>query len=60
MPVLTMHVAVLLYPGCIFFEITLAAETLAGRRTLSCCTPDGGSFGSLPIPASSSDAEAVR
>jgi putative intracellular protease/amidase len=35
-------VAVLLYPGCIFFEIALAAETLAGQGAkLSWFTPDG-------------------
>ncbi|MGC4076609.1 MAG: hypothetical protein QM702_06155 [Rubrivivax sp.] len=55
-----MHVAVLVYPGCIFFEIALAAEVLAGRCTLSCCTPDGEPFGSLPTPASSFNAEAIR
>lgn len=55
MPVLTMHVAVLLYPGCIFFEIALAAETLAGHCTLSYYTPDGephrASNGATLVPA---------
>lgn len=34
-------VTVLLYPGCIFFEIALAAETLAPACTLRYLTPDG-------------------
>lgn len=34
-------VAVLLYPGCIFFEIALAAETLAKRREILYYTPQG-------------------
>lgn len=37
-------VAVLLYPGCLFFEIALAAETLADAgATLRWYTPDGAS-----------------
>ncbi|MFY7856903.1 MAG: DJ-1/PfpI family protein [Rubrivivax sp.] len=35
-------VVVLLYPGCIFFEIALAAEVLAARYSLRYLTPDGG------------------
>lgn len=34
-------VAVLLYPGCIFFEVALAAETLAPHRRVLWYTPDG-------------------
>lgn len=34
-------VTVLLYPGCICFEIALAAETLAPACTLHYLTPDG-------------------
>jgi transcriptional regulator GlxA family with amidase domain len=34
-------VAVLLYPGCIFFEIAPAAELLAPHATLRWLTPDG-------------------
>lgn len=34
-------VVVLLYPGCIFFEIALAAEVLAARYPLRFLTPDG-------------------
>ena len=33
--------AVLLYPGCIFFEIALAAETLAEHLSVLYYTPDG-------------------
>lgn len=36
-----MEAAVLLYPGCIFFEIALAAETLASCMRLRYFTPDG-------------------
>lgn len=36
-----MNVAVLLYPGCIFFEVALAAEVLAARARLQWLTPDG-------------------
>ena len=35
------EVAVLLYPGCSFFEIALATETLAPRCRLLWLTPDG-------------------
>jgi putative intracellular protease/amidase len=35
------QVAVLLYPGCVFFEIALAAETLAPRFAITFLTPDG-------------------
>ncbi|POZ62481.1 DJ-1/PfpI family protein [Chromobacterium alticapitis] len=34
-------IAVLLYPGCIFFEIALLAEELAGHAPLRYLTPDG-------------------
>lgn len=52
MPVLTMHVAVLLYPGGVSFEYALAAETLTGCGTLSCCTLDREPFGaSVPTRA---------
>ncbi len=34
-------VALLLYPGCVFFELALAAETLAPRYRIACHTPDG-------------------
>lgn len=34
-------VAVLLYPGCIFFEVALAAETLAKMMELRFFTPEG-------------------
>ena len=33
--------AVLLYPGCIFFEVALAAETLAEHMPIQYYTPDG-------------------
>ncbi len=36
-----MQVAVLLYPGCIFFEIALATETLAKHLPVLYYTPDG-------------------
>lgn len=35
--------AVLLYPGCVFFEVALAAEALAGSMQVSFYTPDGES-----------------
>lgn len=35
------EVCVLLYPGCVFFEIALATETLAAACTIRCLTPDG-------------------
>jgi transcriptional regulator GlxA family with amidase domain len=35
------EVAVLLYPGCIFFEIALAVETLAEHLSVRYYTPDG-------------------
>ena len=35
------EVAVLLYPGCIFFEIALATETLAEHVAVRYYTPDG-------------------
>ena len=38
---MTSEVAVLLYPGCIFFEVALAAETLAARLPVRCYTPTG-------------------
>ncbi|MFZ2989084.1 DJ-1/PfpI family protein, partial [Ideonella sp.] len=48
-------VAVLLYPGCIFFEIALAAEQLASRFELRYYTPDGAphaaSNGATLLPA---------
>lgn len=34
-------IAVLLYPGCIFFEVALATETLAPRARLAFYSPDG-------------------
>jgi putative intracellular protease/amidase len=34
-------VAVLLYPGCIFFEIALAVDVLAGHARVHYYTPDG-------------------
>ncbi len=37
------EVAVLLYPGCIFFEIALAVETLAEQLPVRYYTPDGQS-----------------
>lgn len=37
------EVAVLLYPGCIFFEIALATETLAAHFPVRYYTPDGRS-----------------
>ena len=37
-----LHVAVVLYPGCVFFEIALAVETLAAACTIGYYTPDGG------------------
>lgn len=36
-----MQVAVLLYPGCIFFEIAIATETLAKHLPVHYYTPDG-------------------
>jgi hypothetical protein len=57
---MTMHVAILLYPGCVFFEYALAAEVLAGRCPLSYCTPHREPFGSQPIPASLVKGEAIR
>ena len=36
-----MQAAVLLYPGCSFFEIALAAETLAAHMPVRYFTPDG-------------------
>lgn len=41
MPETPPFVAVLLYPGCIFFEIALAAETLRARYALRYYTPEG-------------------
>lgn len=38
------EVAVLLYPGGIFFEVALAAETLAAHLTVRYYTPDGAPF----------------
>jgi putative intracellular protease/amidase len=38
--------AVLLYPGCIFFEVALAAETLAKTMELRFFTPDGADHAS--------------
>jgi len=35
------EVAVLLYPGCIFFEVALAVETLAPKLLVSYYTPNG-------------------
>lgn len=35
-------VAVLLYPGCVFFEIALLAEELAGHAEIFYLTPNGG------------------
>lgn len=35
------QVAVLLYPGCIFFEVALALEALSGHCGLHFFTPDG-------------------
>jgi len=50
-------VAALLYPGCIFFEIALAAEELAKSCELRFFTPDGSphaaSNGSNLLPAGS-------
>lgn len=34
-------IAALLYPGCIFFEIALAVETLGAHRPIRYYTPDG-------------------
>jgi transcriptional regulator GlxA family with amidase domain len=34
-------VAVILYPGCIFFEVALAVEVLARHFSIRCFTPDG-------------------
>lgn len=49
--------AVLLYPGCIFFEVALAAEALAGSMDVSFYTPDGephcSSTGAIVSPAGS-------
>lgn len=36
-----MEVAVLLYPGCVFFEVALAMENLAKHLSLGVVTPDG-------------------
>lgn len=38
---MTKEVAVLLYPGCIFFEIALAVDTLAQHMPVRYFTPDG-------------------
>lgn len=50
-------VAVLLYPGCIFFEIALATETLAQSCEVMYFTPDGlahqASNGAVVQPAGS-------
>lgn len=35
------EVAVLLYPGCIFFEVALATETLAAHLPVRFYTPQG-------------------
>lgn len=35
------QVAVLLYPGCVFFEVALALEILARRSSVAFYTPDG-------------------
>lgn len=55
--------AVLLYPGCVFFEIALAAETLAKTHTLLYFSPDGAphaaSNGAL-IQAAGSYADLTR
>jgi transcriptional regulator GlxA family with amidase domain len=40
-PPMRQKIAVLLYPGCIFFEVALAAETLAKSLELRFLTPDG-------------------
>jgi putative intracellular protease/amidase len=56
-------VAVLLYPGCIFFEVALAAETLSKTMDLRFFTPDGedhaSSMGAV-IRAAGSYADLVR
>ncbi|NDY94070.1 DJ-1/PfpI family protein [Ideonella livida] len=36
-----MEVAVLLYPGCIFFEVALAVDTLSAHCPVKYYTPDG-------------------
>jgi len=38
---MSQQVAVLLYPGCVFFEIALAVETLAEHMAVRYYTPDG-------------------
>ncbi|MBS0448476.1 MAG: DJ-1/PfpI family protein [Proteobacteria bacterium] len=35
------RIALLLYPGCIFFEVAAALELLAPACTIVCLTPDG-------------------
>lgn len=38
---MTNPVAVILYSGCVFFEIALAAEVIAAKRRVEYFTPDG-------------------
>jgi putative intracellular protease/amidase len=56
------RVAVLLYPGCIFFEIAAAVELLARSCELAYCTPDGSAHAAsngARIAADGSYADAV-
>lgn len=63
MPSTPPFVAVLLYPGCIFFEIALAAETLRPRYAIRYYTPDGAPHAAsngAEVAASGSYAELAR
>ena len=55
------EVAVLLYPGCIFFEIALAVETLARTSAVRYYTPDSKAHeaSNAAVVASSGDYQAL-
>jgi transcriptional regulator GlxA family with amidase domain len=55
------EVAVLLYPGCIFFEVALAAETLTRSFAIRYYTPDGKPHeaSNAAVVASSGDYQAL-
>lgn len=57
-----MHVAVLLYPGCVFFEVALAVETLAEHCTIGYYTPDGNPHraSNQAILSASGDVQALQ
>jgi hypothetical protein len=49
-------ILVLLYPGCIAFEVALAAELLSRKFRILTVTPDGEDKGLLPGTAWPKDA----